>query len=561
MTDHYEHKPWIDSYPEWLTRPKEAGNRSILDDFEATLKAKPERPCVHYFNTTYTYAQLAEMARGLAGALARMGIEPGDRIALMVQNIPQAVIASLAGWSLAATIVPINPMYTARELQHLVLDSRARVIICQDDLYSTVRAGVENNSLIMGIITTSPLDLLDPSEDLPAQLRSLRRHDCPGASDLMDLVREAPLDPSRKTRPDGHGLAYLVYTSGTTGPPKGARLTHRNIVYNARIYEAVSRLDETDVVLGVAPLFHISGIVAHLAVGFYLGLPVTLCHRFEVVDILRLIEKYRTTFTVASITVYTALLNHPESGNFDLGSFTKAYSGGAPVSPATVRNFREAFGLTIYNVYGLTESASPATITPLGFEGPVDEESGALSVGLIIPGLEAWIVDVEDPETTLPPGEAGELVLRGPCMVDGYWEKPEETAKAIRDGRFFTGDVAKIDDRGWCYIVDRKKDLINVSGYKVWPREVEDILYQHPAVREAAVIGVPDEYRGETVMAFVALKAGYPEEVHPAAIIDFCKTRMAAFKYPRKVEILDEIPKTSTGKYLRRELRARFGPG
>jgi len=185
----------------------------------------------------------------------------------------------------------------------------------------------------------------------------------------------------------------------------------------------------------------------------------------------------------------------------------------------------------------------------------VDPESGALSVGLVIPGLEAWIVNVEKPDEILPIGEAGELVLRGPCMVKGYWEKPDETAHAIKEDRFFTGDVAIIDKKGWCYIVDRKKDLINVSGYKVWPRDVEDVLYQHPSVKEAAVIGVPDEYRGETVMAFVSLREKYKGSITPRELISFCKEKMAAFKYPRKLEFIDEVPKTPTGKFLRRQLR------
>jgi len=268
-----------------------------------------------------------------------------------------------------------------------------------------------------------------------------------------------------------------------------------------------------------------------------------------------LIPRYGATFTVASITVYIALLNHPESGNFNLSSLIKAYSGGAPVSPGTVEKIKNVLGLTIYNVYGLTESTSPATITPVGLTGPVDMESGALSVGLIIPGVEAWIVDVDDPEKILPPGQAGELAIQGPSITGGYWAKPEETAHAIKNGRFFTGDVAKIDENGWCFIVDRKKDQINVSGYKVWPRDVEDVLYQHHGVKEAAVVGIQDPYRGETVKAFVALTDACKGKVTPEELIAFCKGRMAAFKYPRIVEIIDEVPKTPTGKFLRRVLK------
>jgi long-chain acyl-CoA synthetase len=311
------------------------------------------------------------------------------------------------------------------------------------------------------------------------------------------------------------------------------------------------------VVLGIAPLFHITGIVAHLAIAFHMGIPMVFFNRFDARDVLRLIEKHHATFTVASITVYIALLNHPDLKSFDISHFQKAYSGGAPVSPSTVAKFQEAMGLTIHNVYGLTESTSPSTIAPLGQNGPVDEASGALSVGLIIPGLEAWVVDVDNPETILPPGEEGELVLRGPSIVSGYWQKPEETALAIRDGKFHTGDVAKIDAAGWCYIVDRKKDLINVSGFKVWPRDVEDVLYRHPGVKEAAVVGVPDSYRGETVKAFVSLSDGFVGKTTPDELIRFCKERLAAYKYPRIVEIIDDVPKTTTGKMLRRELRER----
>jgi long-chain acyl-CoA synthetase len=212
-------------------------------------------------------------------------------------------------------------------------------------------------------------------------------------------------------------------------------------------------------------------------------------------------------------------------------------------------------GLAIYNVYGLTESSSPATITPLEMTSPVDGRTGALSVGLVSPGHQAWIVDLENPDIEMPVGQEGELVLAGPGITDGYWKKPEETANALRNGRFFTGDVAIMDAQGWCYIVDRKKDLINVSGYKVWPRDVEDVLYQHPAVKEAAVVGVADDYRGETVKAFVALVDDQKDKVTPDELILFCKQKLAAFKYPRIVEIIEEVPKTPTGKFLRRQLR------
>jgi long-chain acyl-CoA synthetase len=497
------------------------------------------------------------MASALAGALEDVGLARGDRVLCDMQNIPQMVIGCLAVWMRAGIVVPVNPMYTAKELSYYLNDSGARVILCQDDLYPRAVAEAARNCGDVRVIVTSPLDLLRPAQPIPTQLRGAQKGRYEGVDDFMELVKANEGREPTVITPDGEDLAYLVYTSGTTGPPKGAMISHRNILYNSKVYELACRLNREDVIFGVAPLFHITGIVAHLGIGVRLGIPIVLFHRFDVGDALRMIEQWRVSFTVAAITVYIALLNAPDIGERDLSSFQKAYSGGAPVSPSTVNSFRTATGVTVYNVYGLTESCSPATITPLGLAGPVDEESGALAVGLIIPGHEAWVVDVEDPTAVVSPGGEGELVLRGPGITEGYWGKPEETAHAIHDRRFFTGDVAKMDEQGWCYIVDRKKDLINVSGFKVWPREVEDALYQHPAVKEAAVVGVPDDYRGETVKAFVSLRDESAGTTTPEELIAFCKERMAAYKYPRQVQIIDEVPKGATGKFLRRELRER----
>ncbi|MHB1786208.1 MAG: class I adenylate-forming enzyme family protein, partial [Acidimicrobiales bacterium] len=259
----------------------------------------------------------------------------------------------------------------------------------------------------------------------------------------------------------------------------------------------------------------------------------------------------RPTFTVGSITVFISMMNTPGATREDLSSLTKIYSGGAPIPPSTVKEFQDQFGPYIHNIYGLTETTSPSHGVPLGAEAPVDAASGALSVG--VPIFNTVVRVVGDSGEDLPVGEIGELVTEGPQVVPGYWQKPEETEKALGGGRLRTGDVGYMDDQGWFYIVDRKKDQINVSGYKVWPREVEDVLYQHPAVREAGVIGVPDEYRGETVKAIVSLRAG--KTVEPEELVAFCRERMAAYKYPRVVEIIEELPKTVTGKILRRELR------
>ena len=552
MPSYYDDKPWVNMYPEWFAPRFAERSESILDKFKRSVSRYPESPCIYYFDAAYNFAQVEKMAISLAAALLDKGICRGDRVLFVLQNIPQAIIASLAVWMRGGIVVPVNPMCTTDDLKHLLADSGAKLIICEDILYEkTVRAVAGGRT----VITTSPLDFLEAGNKVPEQLKNVCKEASTESFDFMTLMRNFANHASEEVTIDPDDLAYLVYTSGTTGPPKGAMVSHANIDYNCYVYESTVRLDRSDVVLGIAPLFHITGIVAHQAIAFHLGVPVVLFNRFDAHDVLRLIEKYRVTFTVASITVYIALLNHPALKSFDISHFQKAYSGGAPVSPATVKKFQEVMGLSIYNVYGLTESSSPATITPLGQSGPVDDQSGALSVGLIIPGLEAWIVDVENQDIVMAPGQEGELVLRGPSIVKGYWENHDETAKAIKEGRLFTGDIAKIDEQGWCYIVDRKKDLINVSGFKVWPRDVEDVLYLHPGVKEAAVVGIPDSYRGETVKAFVSLNDDCQGKTTPAELVSFCKERLAAYKYPRIIEIIDELPKTNTGKILRRELR------
>ena len=554
MSNFFDNKPWIKTYPKWLSPDfKETGD-TVLDKFKRVAATRPNDPCIYYFDSAYSYGQVKQMALALAVALADNGVGLGDHVMFVLQNVPQAVIASLAVWMRGGTVVPVNPMYTTKDITHLLEDSGAAWIICEDILYKkTIQEAAKDRT----VITTSPLDFIRSEDTIPEQLKEVEKQTISGTLDFMTLIRENTQKSVEQIAIGPESLAYLVYTSGTTGPPKGAMISHANINHNCYVYETAASMDTSDVVLGIAPMFHITGIVAHQAIAFHLGIPMVLFNRFDAGDVLRLIEKHRVTFTVASITVYIALLNYPDIKSFDISHFKKAYSGGAPVSPGTVKKFKDTIGLSIYNVYGLTETSSPATITPLGYTGPVDKESGALSVGLVIPGIEAWVVDVTNQNHILGPGEEGELVLRGPSIVNGYWKKPEETANAIIEGRFFTGDVAIIDEQGWCYIVDRKKDLINVSGFKVWPRDVEDVLYQHSKVKEVAVVGVPDAYRGETVKAFVSLNCDDTGTAITDELIAFCKERLAAYKYPRIIEIMEELPKTNTGKFLRRELRQR----
>ncbi|MFL5697996.1 MAG: long-chain-fatty-acid--CoA ligase [Ktedonobacteraceae bacterium] len=549
----YEERPWLKHYPSYIPPQLTTRFANGLEMFLETAKAMPEQAAIYYFDQSMSYSELDRKSTALAAALQGRGVTHGDRVALYLQNIPQFLIALYGAWKVGAIVVPCNPMFKQRELEYHLNDSGAKGLLCLESLYETIARDIIGNTKVEFVITTSELDFV-ARESVPALLGSSSKQRFDETLDMLELLAQfdgANIQTATFTPAD---VAFLTYTSGTTGRPKGAMNTHGNVVFNATFYQQWMQLDSNDVVIGVAPFFHITGLIAHLAVAALAGMPIIMFYRFDPAETLRLIEKWRGSFTVAAITVFIALLNHPDIKTRDISSLRKAFSGGAPVSPTIVEHFQELTGVYIHNIYGLTETTSPSHAVPLGAHAPVDTDSGALSVGVPIPNTICRVLDVATGQD-LPPGEVGELITKGPEVVAGYWEKPEETANAIRDGYLYTGDVARMDEEGWFYLVDRKKDMIIASGFKVWPREVEDVLYQHPAVREAGVVGVPDAYRGETVVAYVALKSGFEGKVTPEELIDFCKQRMANYKYPRHIEILEELPKTPTGKFLRRDLR------
>ena len=546
----YAERVWLAEYDDGKDPDIEHEHDSALAMWQATAERAPDRPLIHYFDATLSVADVDRQSDALAAALLERGFRTGDRLAVYLQNVPQFVIAMVATWKAGGIMVSINPMNKDRELRLLLDDSGARALITHEALYAEVAAGVVPDTDVDIVITTSELDYLD---DVPALLEGVQRTRAEGTHDLLELVREHEgqrPDPVA-FRPDD--VAFLTYTSGTTGPPKGAMNTHGNVVFNSQTYRDWCELGEGDVCLAVAPLFHITGLIGHIGVGLLTPLPLVLSYRFDPGTTADLVQRWKATFTVASITVFIALMNDRSVTPDKLATLTKVYSGGAPVAPSVAQAWEERFGSPILIAYGLTETNSPSHFTPLHNRSPVDPNSGALSIGVPVFNTVVRILGEDGEE--LPTGEVGELATSGPQVVPGYWDKPEETEHAFAAGELRTGDVGFMDDRGWFYLVDRKKDQINAAGYKVWPREVEDVLYEHPAVREAAVVGVPDEYRGETVKAFVSFKEDASAE--PDELVAFCKERMAAYKYPRQVEVLAELPKTVTGKILRRELRDR----
>ena len=496
-----------------------------------------------------------EMSDAFASGLRDLGVKGKDRVALYLQNIPQFVIAQLGVWKADGIVVPLNPMYKEKELTYYFQDASVRVLVCMESLYGENLRKVAEETGVEHVITTSGLDFLDPQSPQPSVLKGVKKVEDLKTQDFITLLNEYRGKQVGPVKLSGEDIAYLTYTSGTTGPPKGAMNTHGNVAFNSEVYRHCWKLTPSDTMLGVAPLFHVTGMVGHIGTCIASATPLILFYRFDPKTTFQMIEKWKATCTIGAITVFIALMNDPDIGKYDLSSFRKVYSGGAPVIPAVVERFEKLTGTYIHNVYGLTETTSPATLVPFGMRAPVDPSTGAIAIGVPIPGHEAKIMDLSDPEKELLPGEVGELVVKGPGIVSGYWNKPEETAHAIRKGWLFTGDVGTMDEKGWIYLLDRKKDMIIASGFKVWPREVEDTIYLHPAVREVAVIGIPDPYRGETVKAFVALKEGYEGKVTGEEIIVHCKERMAAYKYPRQVEFVKEVPKTATGKFLRRAFR------
>ena len=544
----YDEKPWISLFDRGQPATIAPDYSDALAMFRAAVARAPNRPAILYFDAQITYAELDDLSDRLATYLTSRGFAPGDRFAVFLQNVPQFVIAILAAWKAGGIAVAVNPMNRAREIAVLFADCEPKAVICHGSTYHAVFDTLDPSLRPRLVITTSALAFQTRNDARLFNDKSLSYFD-----DTIDFaaIITSPASPQALVKYKPTDVAFLVYTSGTTGLPKGAMNTHGNVTFNAQTYRDWIELDEGAPILGLAPLFHITGLIGHVAAAFITAAPLILTYRFEPGVMLDAIEEHHSVFTIGAITAFIAMMNHPSATAAKLASLTKIYSGGAPIPPSVVTAFNEKFGRYIHNGYGLTETNSPTHVVPLSREAPVDLVSGALSIGVPVYNTTSWICD--DAGNPVAQGEIGEIVTQGPMIVPGYWNKPDKTTEAIRNGRFHTGDVGFMDNQGWFYLVDRKKDMINAAGYKVWPREVEDVLYTHAAVREAAVIGVPDAYRGETVKAVISLK---PNTIATEEdIIAFCKERMAAYKYPRTVEIIADLPKTVTGKILRRELR------
>jgi len=548
-SDAYARKPWLSLYAPGIGPTQAREHHDMLSLYRAASADKSATAMI-YFDGEITYGELDAMSDALAVWLTAAGAKAGDRVTIILQNVPHFVIALVAAWKIGVIPVPANPMYRRDELAKLFADCQPAVVIAHDDQATTAIEGLEKAGRTARVLSVSARDFETREEPRVLPARSATPE---GATDFLAAVKahqgEAP--PARTPTPDDLGL--LLYTSGTTGQPKGAMLRHSSMAFTSQIFREWAPVPRGAMVLGIAPLFHITGIIAHIGVAFSAQGSLILHYRFEPSLVLDVIRERRPHFTGGAITAFNALMNAPGVSAEDFTSFDGLMSGGAPIAPALADAVEAKLGQTVFPAYGMTETTSPTHIGPKQHRPPVDPTSGAMAIGIPIQDTEAMIVG--DDGQPVPVGEVGEVWMRGPQIMAGYWNKPEQTAEALVDGWMRSGDVGFMDEAGWFYLVDRKKDMISASGFKVWPREVEDVLIAHPAVREAAVVGEPDPYRGETVKAFVSYAPGM--EASAEDIIAFCRERLAAYKVPRRIEVLAELPKTLTGKIQRVELRGK----
>ena len=505
-----------------------------------------------FYGARLTYRQLDEAASRFAGGLRRIGVKAGDRVSILMPNCPQFPIALFGVLRAGAIAVQTNPLYTPRELEEMYRDAGVETVVCVDLFFKNVAKVREALGLKRVVVT-------DIKEYLPGLLAALypikKKKDygkiaipaAPWVHRFQDLLDSSPLDEEPGSLDD---VAILQYTGGTTGIPKGAMLTHRNLVANA--YQAIAWFTGVrpgqDRFLAAIPFFHVYGLTTALLGRITAGATLVIHpNPREIEALMKLITKTKPAIFPGIPTMYIAILNHRNVSRYDLKSIRACISGSAPLPQEVRRKFEAITGGKLVEGYGLTEASPVTHCNPIA--------SGAREgIGIPISDTDAKIVDAETGARNLPLGEPGELAVKGPQVMKGYWNRPEETAQVItRDGWLLTGDIATMDGDGFFHIVDRKKDLILCSGYNVYPREVEEVLYSHPAVQEAAVIGVPDPYRGETVKAFLILKDG--SAATDQEIVAFCKERLAPFKVPKQIEFVKELPKTMIGKVLRRALR------
>lgn len=549
-----ELKPWLDLYPEEIPATLQYHSAPVQQYLVDAAEKFPEKIAIHFMGKELSYRRVYEDALAFAGYLQEIGIQKGDRVAIMLPNSPQSVIGYYGVLLAGGVVVQTNPLYMERELAYQMKDSGAKAILTLDILYPRVSKVMPQTDL-QHIIVTAIKDYLPFPKNLIYPFIQKKQYGIvvnvkhEGSNHLL---KEILKQPARKLQAHTfdfeEDLALLQYTGGTTGSPKGVMLTHKNLVSNASMCNAwlyKCRMGE-EVVLGILPFFHVYGMTTVMILSVMQAQKMILLPKFDAETTLKTIQKQRPTLFPGAPTIYIGLLNHPDLKKYDLSSIDSCISGSAPLPVEVQESFEEVTNGKLVEGYGLTES-SPVTHANFLW----DRERVKGSIGVPWPDTEAAIFGL-DSEEQLPVGEIGELRVKGPQVMKGYWNRPEETAETIKDGWLLTGDLGYMDEQGYFYIVDRKKDMIIAGGFNIYPREIEEVLYEHPAVLEAVAAGIPDPYRGETVKAYVVLKEG--AQVSEDELNQFARKHLAAYKLPRIYEFRKELPKTAVGKILRRVL-------
>ncbi|UOY94248.1 AMP-binding protein [Ectobacillus sp. JY-23] len=544
-------KPWLSSYPKEIPHTISYDLKPLHQYLRDTALKYPRKKALHFMGKNLTFQEVLEKAERFAAYLQTLGIQKGDRVAIMLPNCPQGVIGYYGALLAGAIVVQTNPLYTERELEYQLKDAGAKVILCLDLLYPKV-TNVKSHTALEHIIFTSIADFLPfPKNLLYPFIQKKQTKIVVNIVETDDIhlwkstmqprkPQEVPCNPEED-------LALLQYTGGTTGFPKGVMLTHQNLVSNTvmGIYWLYNCVPGEEVVLGALPFFHVYGMTAVMNISIMQAYQMILIPKFDVEAMLKAIKKHRVTLFPGAPTMYIALLNHPKLQQYDISSVRACISGSAALPVEVQEQFEKITGGKLVEGYGLTES-SPVTHSNFLWARRV---SG--SIGVPWPDTDAKVISLET-GAPLSVREIGEIVVRGPQIMKGYWNRPEATAETLRDGWLHTGDVGYMDEEGFFYVVDRKKDMIVASGFNIYPREVEEVLYEHEKVREVVVAGIPDPYRGETVKAYVVLKEGVTCTIEE--IDQYARKYLAAYKVPKIYEFREELPKTMIGKILRRAL-------
>ncbi len=544
-------KLWYRSYAPGVSKNLDYEQTTMPAALSRSAKNFPDHFALNYMGKRTTFSQLDGMVNAFARALQGLGIKSGDKVAVCLPNIPQVIIANYAIFRIGAVTVQVNPLYTEREMAYQLKDSDARAIITLTLLVPRMEKIQAETGLetIIGCHIHSGLPF--PKKQLfPLVKKDMMRHitETGNVKLFETLILQYPQDPVEDAS-QWDEVGALLYTGGTTGVSKGVMLTHANMSSNVQQFAAwfpdIKNGEEK--LVGNFPVFHSAGFTAIQNFSIWKAYEIILVPRPEPAINIEIIKKYKPTFLPGVPTIFVGLLADPKFRKLDMSSIKGFFSGAAPLAADTIRELKQLTGADMCEVYGSTENTPVVSVTPWG--GKIKPGT----VGCPVPDTDVKIVDLETGETEMPMGEPGEIIIKGPQIMKGYYKKPEETAKVLKDGWFYSGDIGKFDQDGYLTIVDRKKDMIIAGGYNVYPVELDNVLFDHPKILEACTIGIPDAYRGETVKAFVVVKPG--ETLTAEEVTAYCRQNLAAYKIPREIEFVTELPKSAVGKILRRELR------